>query len=229
MAEHFKSWRKAGGLLGFVADVLQVLMQNWGLVLSVAIGLGAGLWDTAFRLLNDPHVLTIGRVFLWTLWSYLGVSLLLRVHRGIKVIEEIECIHAVNIEQLFLAFDPTAASSNVQIVAQYRNVSNRAIKLRVEDLRVVLDRRTIQEEDGKGAPFPELIIPRIATKAVRSGPFNREELQERSEGLLDIAIEYGPHDGEFCRKYRHRSRIYVNLGERPGITNHIISEVDSAL
>ena len=195
MADALRHWRKAGGALGFIADTLTIAMQNWGLLLSAALGLGAGTWAFAFKVINDPHVQTIGGVFLWSLWSYIGLSVLYRLHNGIKTVPTLDYAFGIILEGFTLGSDD-ADDGNVQVGINFRNIVNGAISLRVSEIGVILDGRTNQD-----TPLPAITIPRLGTKGVLSAPFKKTDLGDGVvEGFFDITILYGPHDGEPVRK-----------------------------
>jgi hypothetical protein len=147
MAEHkFKSLRRLGAPMGVLADLLTILTQNWGVLVSAAFAIWAGLSKATFRFLNDPHVQTIGNLFIWTLWTYIGLSFLYRIHTGIKTQPYVDYAFGVIIEGIGLAVDQQD-DGNFQPSISFRNVVNGAIKIQVTECRSIIE-GVLREERG---------------------------------------------------------------------------------
>jgi hypothetical protein len=224
MAGRLERLKTAGGVLGAASAVLTVAGANWGLLLSAAIALGAAFWKGAFSFFTDPHVRVFGSVFLWALWTYIALSILYRMRNGIKVIPHIDYAHAVLVESFGLALDRESENNALQIIMNLRNVSNGAIRITVEDYRIIIGNRTVPD-----CKLGEIIIPRVGNKGIMSGVFSKDVIKDRTEGTIDCTIHYGPAEGQMLRKFRVKSKIHLKLGDPAGMANEFVSEEDAPL
>lgn len=227
MSKWLQQLKKSGGAIGLLADLLSLLGQNWGAVVSLILALGFGVFDWAFRFLQDAHVQTFGEVFLWSLWSYIGISILYRLHNGIKTSPVVDYAFGVIIESLVPQVE-TEEDGSFQLVVNFRNICVGAIRLTFTEVRLILDGRT--NPDKEMAP---LVLPRLATKGLAIHPFKKQDFTVgKHEGTLAFTIEYGPHDGAPVRRMRGRYKVNFTMatGAAPwGFGMEHVSEEDTAI
>ncbi len=225
MAERFKRLRAALGPLGFLADLLTVATQNWGAILALALALGATVSRHAFAFLSDVHVQMFGSVFIWALWSYIGLSLLYRLHNGLTVSTRVDYKYAVIIDGLTIGINKEASAKDpaVQVTVNLRNVANGAIALQVLEFRLIISGRTYPPEE----PMKTIVLPRIGPRSVTSRAFAREVLDDEAltVGHLDMILQYGPAEEAFERKYRVRLKLHIQT-EPAGVVGEVESEED---
>jgi hypothetical protein len=220
----FKHLKKGLGPLGFLSDILQVCTTNWGVIVSALLAFGAVLWQGAYAIITNTKAQVFGGVFLWSVWTYIGLSLLYRFHRGIRTSVIIDYSHAIIVENLSIAYDEESESSALQVCLGIRNVANGPIKIEVQEFRNIIDGRTIPD-----SPVITMIAPRMGPRGIMSGTFKKDAIKDRADGHLTLLLHYGPPDGPVVRKFKLRAKITLRIGETTGVGNMIESEEDSPL
>ena len=222
MANKGKS--RLGDVAGLGAVALTYATTNWGVLMSAVLGLGAGVWNDAFKFLNDPRIETIGWVFLLSLWTWIGLSILNKLNTRVTTRPEVDYAFGVIVENLGLAVDP-APDGRLQFNLQIRNVANAAIKFQVIDVRVVLGERTPPDNDKKLS----VVLPRLGQKGFGMGLFNKSDMPDGSEaeGSIYMVAVYGPHDGDPVRKRTIRIKTLVKrAGIVFGLSNEHVNDDD---
>jgi hypothetical protein len=228
MAGIVKRFKGAGWWTNLISAIVGIA-TNWGLIVSVLFGVAAWAWRDAFKVLADPHVQLGGSVFLWSLWTYIAMSFLYRIHTGIKTIPYVDYAFGIIIEGLGINVD-TTREGNIQPTLQFRNVVNAAIKYQIKDVRVIINGRTHPD-----ALILPVIIPRLGQKGLGTGLFKKSEFtgKDKYEGFLDVTIEYGPYDGKPVRKMRIKAKLFIQPPPSPngtwGFGNELISEEDTPI
>jgi len=224
----FKNLKKALGPFGFMADVLSVAQTNWGAVLSLAVALGAGFWKGATDLASNPQVRVGASVFLWSIWTYIALSLLYRISRGIKVVSVIDYAHSLVVEGMYLAvnLDAKGVATAFQVGVNLRNVGNGPCKIEVHEYRIVMGGRTLPD-----SPVLSLICPRMGAKSVVSGSFSKDAItKDKAEGTLSLVLHYGPPDGLAVRVYRMKANITLSItAKQQALANQIAFEEDTSI
>ena len=227
MAGPIKRLRAAGGAANWLATALTIAGTNWGVLVSFAAGIGAWFWKDAFGFASDPHVQIGGSVFLWTLWTYIALSILYRLHHGIRTSPMVDYAFGIIIENIGMNVD-AADDGRFQVVVNVRNICAGAIKIKITDIRLIIDGRTNPDKE-----LDALILPRLGTKGIAAHPFKKEDFKDGDmEGSLDFTIQYGPHDGDPVRQIRSRTKITIVKTPSPlpwGFSNEHVSEDDTPL
>src|SRR5712672_2357048 len=69
--------RGLGPIGGTAADALAFLTNDWVLTVSTIIGLWASLTDWPVGLVQNPKIQTAALVFLFVLWTSIGITILI--------------------------------------------------------------------------------------------------------------------------------------------------------
>ena len=71
--DKFKGLKGLGPMGGrTIATIITVLTTNWGIVVSVGLGLVAAAINGVYRIASDPHVQVGIGTFVAALWTYIG-------------------------------------------------------------------------------------------------------------------------------------------------------------
>jgi hypothetical protein len=221
--------------LGRTADAISVLVYVApGLTISAVTASAVGYWSAALIWVQHPYVYVPAFVFLFVLWTYIGIMVL--TSRGsvqtVKIAHEYA--YALITDgggsvQLIQTNDkhPTHPNTTgLSIQLNFRNVSAGPIRVRVDEFRVNLDNRSSQDPDTT----PTLIMARLSPRGVRSGIVPRDANKTNLFGTLTARLTYGPPDGPYCRQYRARERIEVVINQvgQVLLSDEIIEEADVA-
>jgi hypothetical protein len=214
-----------GGAAGWLATFLTILGANWAVLLSAVVAWGVTSQKAAFAFAADPHVHLFGSVFLWSLWTYLALSILYRLHNGISTQPKIDYAFGVIIEGVGLAVDQ-GDDGNFQPNLAFRNLATGPIKIQVKECRVVIGGRTNPDQD-----MAPLVMPRFGTKGLTAGLFKKSDFPNSMyEGTFSLILEYGPYDGEAVRRLRWRGKLVIRpTAAAWGFANEHISEEDTAI
>lgn len=221
----FKWLRSLGPFGSFLANAIALLATNWGIVVSVIIGIGAGLWTLASAWIQNPRVQSGVEVFLAILWTYIGF-VVLRSHKMPTTVRVFhDYAYALAYEAATPGLDPEQPDL-ISFVFVFRNVGVGPIKARVEDLRVIFDGRTADHPEMMSKEF---IVPRVTAKTYRSALIPWDKKKNRANGTADITILYGHPEIGYERKLRIKLELAMGIeNERPvGFSAGIISETDS--
>jgi len=110
------------------------------------------------------------------------------------------------------------------------NVASGAVKYKVEELRIILDDRTIASPkyDNEGGT-----IPRHIGRTYRFPTFKKSSIEsylgKRTTGVVEFSIAYGPHDSTPIRRLKMKLNVFLRLDDKPGIADTIVSESDSII
>ena len=228
MAKSIEKLKGAGWWTNLFSAFVTIA-TSWGVIVSALVAFGVWFFKGTFDFLGDQYVRRAGGVFLWFLWSYIGLSILYRLHTGIKTLPHVDYAFGVVVESIGLGVDQ-ADDGNLQPNIQFRNVVNGPIRATPKDIRVIIDGRTNPDVN-----VGHMMIPRIAQKGVTCGLFKKSDFYGKGkvEGTLDITLEYGPHDGDPVRKLRVKAKLIIQ--EPPqglavwGFANEYISEEDTPI
>jgi hypothetical protein len=213
--------------LGLFANLLAFATTNWGLLVSGGIGVAAGVWRGAFSFASNPQIQTGATVFMWCLWAYIALSVLYRIHAGIKVISVVDYAHSIIIENTQIAFDKNARKDApaLQVGITIRNVANGPISTEIHEFRVVVGGRALPD-----SPVVPMTIPRMGPKGLMSGAFGKDAVKDKAEGTASLILHYGPPGRAPTRKYVLKMKLMFGVTPTEAmVANQVLSEEDVPL
>ncbi len=232
MAEKFKKLRSLGDWGTQLANLLVFLTTNWGLVVSVALGILTVFFSGLFDFFNDPRTQVAIGVFLAALWTYVGIRVLRSFGKPIHTLPETDYRYCISPEGIVVGIDPKNPDLHVSVLFALRNVGNWPLHICVEKFDLRIEDRAAQEPDKK----IQLVIPRFAARTIKSGGFKKDVVKDRNTGTLNLTILYGDPDGPFVRKYSFKTKLHFifnkdEKGEVVGgsVTEELSTDEDSAL
>jgi hypothetical protein len=137
--------RGLGPVGGTAADALAFLTNNWVLTMSTIIALWAAFTEWAVAIVQNPKVQTAALVFLFVLWTSIGIAILIdrRKPRIIKTDQDYR--YGLTFEGLLPAlgaeFDKDDRELGFSITL--RNYSSGPIKYTVDDFDVRIGNRAL--------------------------------------------------------------------------------------
>lgn len=206
MEAFLKRLQGLGGLFGFAANAITFLAANWPLVVSAGIAVWATTVTGLFKIAVDPHVQVAVGVFLVILWTYIGLRFLSTLNGTANVRLVPDYRYGISPEGYAIAFDEENEDVCFNIGVAFRNHLNTAIKLKVEQFRVVLGDRTCPESQ-----LGEIIIPRVAVRGIKSSAFKRDAVRDKMTGTIDLVLIYGDPEGEFKRRFHYKVNVNIAL------------------
>jgi hypothetical protein len=227
------TWLRRFGPIGtFIANAIVFLTTSWNVVVSAALAIFAAAVGWAYDIASNPHVQVGVGTFVAALWTYIGLRTLWSFKDTKNIAIAPDYKYCINPENYQILLNPDSIDAALQITFSYRNVSSTALRVRVDDFRLIIEDRICPDPDRN----IELIIPRISARGVRSGAFKKDVLKERNTGTLDVTIIYGPPDGEFVRRYHMKAKLHFAFpldkeGKivAAGVAEELISEEDSPI
>jgi hypothetical protein len=210
----------AGGLRFIVASIL----WNWVAIMSVlsAIGIAAWAWINKYDYLQIS--LAGLAAFVLVLWTCIGFIWIY----GLSVKNDYGWTLAYG--GLVLGLDQGNPDATLQIGVNFLNVSASALHYKVEELRVIIDDRTIANPkyDNQGG-----IIPRGLSRTYRFPPFKKASIEDflgkRVAGTVEFSVAYGPYDSAPVRRLRMKLNVSFRLDDKFGISDTIVSESEENL
>jgi len=110
------------------------------------------------------------------------------------------------------------------LVATFRSCCTAPIRLKLEEFKVVLDERThIDQPEVR-----EVVVPRFATKGVKSAFVPRDPKQMHLSGSVTIKLLYGPLNSKATRRYTLKCGVDINLGLQITVLLGFTDESDKA-
>ena len=208
--------RTSGKIGSYFADLLGIM--SWLGVTVTLIGTALiTLSSAALNWIDRPAVYIPAAVFLFFLWTFIGVAILRAKQKPQTVRIAHEYAYSIIPDSATLSlgqFAPNAPANAgedaISIIYNFRNVSAGPLRLVVEEFRVVLDGRTSADPE---TPKLELMFARLAPKSLRSGGIPRNKEKKHLLGTVSIKFYYGPPDGEFLRVYALKTELQVGFDE----------------
>jgi hypothetical protein len=210
----------AGGLRFIVASIL----WNWVAIMSIVSAIGVAAWAW----INKYDYLQI------TLAGFAAFCLVLWICIGFVWIYGLSSKNSYDwglaYLGLTLGLDPENAEAALQIGVNFANVAPTAVAYKIEDLRVVIEDRTIAHPkyDNQGG-----IIPRGMTRTYRFPAFKRSNVQEflggRHTGIVEFSIVYGAYDSAPVRRLKMKFNVALRLDDKFGLVDTIISESEETI
>jgi len=243
--EKFPKLRAMGDLGGHAANVLTFLTTNWGATLATIIAAGTWLNKWAWGIALTPAVYASAGVFLFVLWTIIGLTYLYDRRKPRKVQTHLDYRYGLTFE----GFGPNYMSADagfpdagaLQFVIQVRNYSPGPIQYFLESCDIRLDSRASPKyEPGKVRGY----MARGSGRSARTGAFKPDMLKEFYakgviDGTADFSFTYGAPDEPPQRRLKISLNIHISVppdgivdpvnGHPFGYSDSIISEKDEPI
>jgi hypothetical protein len=208
-----------GGVIRFI---VAWVLWNWVPVVSVVAAFGAAAWAWSTQYDHLQIALAALATFLLVMWISIGFVWIKKSNTKVKF------DWALAYQGLTLGLDTGNDAATLQIGVNFINVGPGAIKYKVDDLRVVIDDRTIANPtfDSEGG-----IIPKGIGRIYRFPSFKKATVQnylgQRVVGKVEFSIDYGPYDSKPTRRLKMKLNVNFRLDAQPGIVDMIASEEEA--
>jgi hypothetical protein len=210
-----------GGILRFVVGYG---LANWALIVSAVSAVGAFLWAFFSKWGYLPAALAALAAAVLMMWLVIGFVWLKQFGAPLVVKPVEDFSYALGYMGLSMGFDPGNPSA-LQIGVRFVNYGPRAVKYEVENIRVIVDDRTIAAPifTNKGG-----VVPRGVSRTYYYPSFTADQIKDylgkRPTGTIEFTILYGPYDGKYVRQLNMTIGTTYNLGDNPGIVDVIMKE-----
>ena len=217
-------WFFGNVLAGFIRFIVAWFLWNWVAVVSALAAIGAAGWAWASNYDHLQITLATLATFVLIMWTAIGFVSIIRLSDKEKY------DWALAYQGLTLGLDRGNADATLQIGVNLLNVASGAVTYRVEELRVVLEDRTIAapKYDNEGGT-----IPRHIGRVYRFPSFKKSSIEDylgkRTYGTVEFSIVYGPHQSTPIRRLKMKLNVSLRLDDEHGIVDTIVSELDSII
>jgi hypothetical protein len=223
------SLKKLGPVGNFLSNAITILTTNWGLVVSVIVGLIASSWDWTISFVQRPSAQVGIIVFLAILWTYIGISAVARRNRPVWVRAFDDYAYGLAYEGIGFGLNTDADDAALQIALSLRNVGPGPIKYVIERYDVIIGNRTIGNKGQGHTGF----IPRAVVRHCRHPAFLKKDIGEflgkDVQGTLEVSLVYGHPDRAPTRRLKLNVDLHLNLGKDQGLADVIRSESDEPI
>jgi hypothetical protein len=225
-----KTLRNWGPLGTLAANVLAVLTGNWGVAVSVTLGILAGAWTTALEFAQRPSVQVGFAVFLASLWTLIGFAALRDRKRPRVTRPAQDYEYGLTFEGVPVHYDKNVPHAALSWGILLRNFLPHPIQYEVERFDVRFGKRSLPPvEKGKLRGY----LPRGAGRMSRNVPFDAEDIKDfmgrEVKGTIDLAIVYGHPERPPVRRLRMCFDItldFKTIEGKLGYSESIVSEKD---
>lgn len=189
----------------------------------LAIAAGAGTWLGR----TEPVIIFLVSLFCFTtaLWAWNGAVVLFKSN------EKLPPKYAYGLSFVVLEAHLVKGEKDcsIQIDLILKNVSQFPLRYYLEDFRVVLENRTIDDPEyaNRGSVIPPGESTRYAFKAISGLDPSSEKAKK--EGTFEYSIKYGHPDLGAFRICKRKSRIAVLVAPNGGLVEQVISESDKPI
>ena len=197
-----------------MADLLQVLMNNWPGTLALLLGISGGLIEWVRNIAASPPVYIGGGVFLFSLWTVIGFCTLYDRRHPRLMKPYLDYRYGLTLEGLVPNWMPentpfAAQRGMLGLGIQFRNFSPGPIKYTLETTEVQIGTRTIPKYARNSLSGH---VARGGGKILRAVAFPSDSLKEfygkgETKGVLEYAITYGSPDVPPVRRLRVRVEL----------------------
>jgi hypothetical protein len=234
MLSIIKRLRGLGPIGSTAADVLTFITNNWVLTVSTIIGLWASVTDWAIALVQNPKVQTAALVFLFVLWTSIGITVLIDRRKPRMIKSEQDYRYGLTFEGLLpsLGAEFDSDDSELGFGIQLRNFSSGPLKYTVEDFDVRIGNRALPKLK-KGVLFG--FMARGAGRTSHAGTFKRSDfaqlIGQRLEGTANFSVTYGHPESPPVRRLSIAMAIILEIPAIGPIHfgSNILEELDQAL
>jgi hypothetical protein len=225
-----KYLRGLGSAGGWAANAIQILTYILpGLTISVIGASIVAYFNSALEWVRLPTVYITAATFLFILWTYIGLSAIIRRRKPQIVTIHHDYAYGLSPEGMlamvgsFPSNHPIRPNGKaIAIVCNFRNASAGPLRMRIEEARVNLNNKSNDESINQ----VDLILPRMAQKSIRIGAIPVEQNEDKMTGSVILRLNYGHPDEEFSRTYIVRTKIQVIASSGQAIPDDIIEERD---
>jgi len=223
---------KLGDFVGWGSALVTFLTTNWTLLVTAVLAMWASSLKAVFDFANNPHVNLAIQLFVLAFWTYVGIRFLVSLRDTSRVFVAQDFRYGISPDGYSLGLDHKSDENAFQLGVHFRNHVNSAVKIKVEQFRILIDDRTCPEGD-----HIELILPRIAVRGIRSASFKKDVIKENMNGIVELKLIYGDPDGEYIRRFHMKVKVFIHLNKDKygkfdntgGVADEIISITDSSI
>ena len=231
----FKKLRQIGSFGNFLANLLSLLTAQWGIAVSVVIGLVAASWQWLTGIVLNPATIAGVGVFLALLWTFIGITVLVDRRKPRTVRPYTDYRYGLTFEGLQPRYTPSDAPvfepGSLHFAILLRNFLQSPIRYDFEDIDIRLDTRAAPVI-SRGTLTGFMARGAGRTSTIRG--FLQNHLREfyGSEpvrGMVEFSIVYGPPEGPPVRRLKMSIEIHVILmdeGRSLGWQDGIVAESD---
>lgn len=190
-------------------------------------------FNFALQWVQQPTVYTSAGVFLFMLWTYIGLTVLRDRQKPQFVRVAHDYAYGLILDggwqptfAKFASNHPNSPNAEaIMITCNYRNVSAGPLRMKIEEFRVILNNRTNDDSEI----VPEQIFARLAPMGIRCGGVPRDASESHLTGKLSLKFLYGHPDGDFVRRYTLKLNIQIaidTLTKQFSISDHSVDIKD---
>lgn len=225
--------QRFGGAGTHIANIITVLTTNWGVSVSVGMGLIGALWASALGFFQHPAVQIGIGVFLATLWTIAGVTYLIDRTRARVVRISPDYRYGLTFEGIMPSVLPHREDAWLTMGVQIRNFSQSPIRYAVERFEIKIGTRSLpprsQSRPNRG------YLARGAGKIAGAPSFKKDDLREffgQNDviGTAECAIVYGHPEQAPVRRLTIKAELHLDFtsGDGPplGFGADILEEID---
>lgn len=226
MQSLIKYLRSLGGVWSYVAIVITVATTNWPLLVSTIVAFCVSLNTTVLEWVEKPAIQVFAGVFLFSLWTIIGLSILRnrKIPNPVEITNNPVSVRTVHDYAYGLILDGISVSAGrfpkshptypngdaLMLTCNYRNVSQGPLRVRIEHYRVILNNRTNDED-----PFQsDRIFSRLQAMGMRSGGVPIDDDDSNLSGTISLQFIYGHPDSDYVRRYHLKVNIQVIIHSR---------------
>lgn len=205
------NWLRGLGVFGaYLASALQFIAAWNGVAVSVIVTAAVGYFTVLYGWASSDSVQMLAKVFLFSLWTYIGLSYLSL--RGKPQIVKMYHDYAYSlipdgvISATLAQFEKghkNAGEDAITVACQFRNISSGPIRVKTEDMRVILDGKTNDHT------CIETVFPKLAQKGIRCGAIGRDKTKSNLSGTMEIKLIYGGLEEDYSRRYTLKLEIQI--------------------
>jgi hypothetical protein len=180
---------------GFLSNIISLITTNWPITLSLIFSGATVTWDYLSNFAGRPNVQMAAGVFIFTLWTIIGIRWMLREGKPLPVRIEHDLSYSLVLENVNPIYNP---KSELPFALHFmlRNVGSAPVRLRLSELTIVLNERILP----KSPPPPDIILPRTGTRVIASAGFKRDLFSTATMGKVPgyatFAVVYGTLDSQ---------------------------------
>lgn len=219
-----------------LSGIVSLITTNWPVLISLVFAAATMAWDHLLDFAGRPSVQIAAGVFIFTLWTIIGIRWMLKEGKPLSVRVEHDLSYSLVLESVNPIYNP---KSELPFALHFilRNVGSAPVRLRLSELTIVLNERILP----KSPPPPDIILPRTGTRVIASGGFKKDIFATATlgkvPGYATFAVVYGTLDSrsespEFQRELKVEFDLNLDFaGEdaQLGFFMNIKSDNDHAL
>jgi hypothetical protein len=228
------AWLRGLGIIGrFIAWILQGAAAYIGVTVPALAALALGWLKAPIAWAQQPSVYVTALVFLFLLWTWIGVRMLRRPKEVQIVRAHVDYAFGIVIDggwraefgKLSSDYGQDAGKPAVSLAVTLRNLCAAPIRARLVKSRVVLNTRTHDETNLTA----EMVLPRLGAKAFTSAGVVIDPAETYFSGTVSITVLYGPYDGSAVRQFTQLVNVQIAIDKEKGLAtlkDSIVSDSD---